>query len=103
MDTIDLSKDFYSWSRNIYSSSRVYYGNVEYKVSNLNENKFVYFKSDDLDNYIKYSNYYAVYYPDEEFPPKIIYNNCTNIEIFNIKTNETHKDVSIFEFQKDTE
>ena len=109
MDTIDLSKNVYFKDKEIdFHNSYYYYGALEYKVSNLNENKYVYFTMETHDD--KYFNtHYFPYYPDE--PPPIdrysdpfYHPNLTIFEVINIHNNdETKKNVKIYEFKKGNE
>ena len=109
MDTIDLSKNVYFKDKEIdFRNSYYYYGALEYKVSNLNENKYVYFTMETHDD--KYINtYYFPYYPDEP-PPVERYSdtfyhpNITIFEVINIhNSDETKKNVKIYEFKKGNE
>ena len=109
MDTIDLSKNVYFKDKeNDFQNSYYYYGALEYKVSNLNENKYVYFTMETHDD--KYFNtYYFPYYPDEP-PPVERYSdtfyhpNITIFEVINIhNSDETKKNVKIYEFKKGNE
>jgi len=101
MDTIDLSKNVYFKDREIdfddYGNDH-HYGTIDYKVSNLNENKYVYFV---MERY--YDKTYIPFYPDE--PPldpyiEPLYNhNLTIFEVINIhNSDETKKNVKIYEF-----
>ena len=105
MDTIDLSKNVYFKDKEIdfdgYNND-YYYGTIDYKVSNLNENKYVYFVTDPYD----YKSYIP-YYPDEppSFDPYIepLYN-LTIFEVINIhNSNKTKKNVKIYEFKEGNE
>ena len=105
MDTIDLSKNVYFKDKEInFYDSYYYYGTIDYKVSNLNENKYVYFV---METYL--SNEYIPYYPDEppSFDPSFdpLYNhNLTIFEVINIhNSDETKKNVKIYEFKKGNE
>ena len=109
MDTIDLSKNVYFKDKeNDFQNSYYYYGALEYKVSNLNENKYVYFTMETHDD--KYFNtHYFPYYPDEP-PPVERYSdtfyhpNITIFEVININnSDETKKNVKIYEFKKGNE
>ena len=102
--TIDLSKNVYY---RIYDSG--FYQNkydiIEYKVSGLTEDKYVYFmmKSND----IRYYRDYFPYYPDEpynyDYYSPYYHPNLTIFEVFNIGTKQTTKHVKVYKFEKDYE
>ena len=123
--TIDLSQKTYFNDYNYYFGQK-YYGLVEYKVSGLKEDKFVYFTSLEEDRDYP-SNYYP-YYPEEtsdqtdnndkrdgkdgsdeseptpkQNPSWNYYQNLTVFEVFNIQTGRTEKSVRIYKFVKDYE
>ena len=111
MKTIDLSQNSYFMDFSLYLQGE-YYGCIEYKVSGLKEDKYVYFINTRSDEY--YYTYYYPYYPDyplvppydpyEPYPFQPEYHpNLTAFEVLNIMTNESTRFVSFYKFEKDTE
>ena len=105
MGSIDFSKKIYYKKGNFYSTG-YYYGMYEYKVGELNEEKYVFFSSP-IDYF--YRNYY-IYYPEDDNPPVdpyydrlIHYPNESIFEVFNVKDNETQKNVKLYKFEKNKE
>lgn len=100
MDVIDFSKDVYYWTSRIESNDYNYNGNIEYKVSNFNVKKYVYFRSSDL--YSNYRNNYYLCYPNGN-PYRMIDDNSTIFEVFDINENRTYENVKFFEFEANNE
>ena len=108
--SIDFSKNIYyrKWS----FSSEGNYGMYEYKVSGLNEEKYVLFYFSPLSIYDSHD--YYIYYPEDDVspydphyePPQypiIHYPNESIFEVFDINNNVTKKDVKLFKFEKNNE
>ena len=79
----------------------------EYKVSGLNEEKYVLFYFSPLSIYDSYD--YYIYYPEDDVSPYdphyepphspiIHYPNESIFEVFNVKDNETQKNVKLYKF-----
>ena len=106
IDTKGLSDNAYVRNVRLDSYSD-YYGMNEYKVSNLNETKYVYFTYLIRDSY--YQQNFYVYYPDDPLPPLdkdshlIIYGNETIFEVYNVKENKSEKNVKLFKFEPNNE
>ena len=102
MKTIDLSQNIY-FNDFEFSYYGNYYGSIEYKVTNLTKDKYVYFTN--LDISINFLTYYYPYYPGESlFPLEPVYHpNFTVFEVLNINTGESTKFVRLFKFEKNTE
>ena len=110
IDTSGLSKKSYYCDFTLNSLNR-YYGMNEYKVIGLNETKYVYFVSLPMNKYsYDYNNYY-IYYPEKPDPPVdpnnphrlIHYNNETIFEVYDIKYNESYKNLKIFKLEQNKE
>ena len=108
VDTIGLSKNIYSSIFNIRAyyykrdSYYYYYGNIEYKISNLNENKIVYFiQADTNNNYKDYREEQCPYYPEDKEPPVRPFYNLTVYEVFDIDDNKSYRNVKVFNFMKE--
>ena len=101
MDTIDLSKNVYFSDKQISIRDSYYYGDLEYKVNNLNEDKYVYFEME-IYNDIYYNEEYYPYYPDD--PHLAPYGEYTIFEVVNIhNSSESKRNVKIYEFKKGNE
>ena len=97
---IDLNEKYYYQPVYIYSS-KIYLGNSKYKVTNLKEDKTVYFRT--LESY---SNYYYPYDPDTHFEPGITnpdFSNLTIFEVLDINSDTTYKNLKIFTFKANHE
>jgi len=106
-EEIDLNKNIYF--QNFIYESELYYNYPQFKVKNLNEDKYVYFKllSND-DSY--YTREYYPYYPNEpepSLPPDgsgIDFSNLTIFEVVNKKEpQKSMRNVNFYKFEKNTE
>ena len=104
IDELDLSKSYYYEDFEFYSD--VNYGYREYEISNLKEEKYVYFL-----HFVDYYNEYTPFYDDESHPickPYFSYDNVLDcdaysiFEVCNKKTNECTFE-QFYKFEKDTE
>lgn len=105
-ETIDLSKNIYYQSISYYTNDE-YIGMDQFKVSNLKEEKYVYFEMVEHDSY--YKREYYPYYQGED-PPYDPYNpydtdfsNLTIFEVINSKTNVSTRNVRFYKFEPNTE
>ena len=102
-ETIDLSKSVYYQSYS-YNSRESYLGMIQFKVSNLKEEKYVYFENmeDDYD----YKRYYYPYYPGED-PPGHPYSYgpyFSNLTIFEVTNSSgSERNVRFYKFEPNTE
>lgn len=102
LDIIDLSKKIYSNDVSYYSTNN-YPGMIQYKVSGLTEDKYVFFISPD---YHSDFGLYPYYPGDPELSPEyrtIDLQNLTVFEVYNVNTNETNKSLRFFKFKSGTE
>jgi hypothetical protein len=84
---------------------------IQYKISNLKEEKYVYFEVMETDDY--YRRYYVPYYPGEDppydkevypyGPPDPDFSNLTAFEVINSKTGVSTRNVRFYKFEPDTE
>ena len=109
-ETIDLSKNVYYQSKSYYIYGE-YLDMIQYKVSNLKEEKYVFFERIETDDY--YRRNYVPYYPGEDPPyDKEVYpygpsdpdfSNLTVFEVINVNTNVSTRNVRFYKFEPDTE
>ena len=110
IQTIDLSKNVY-YQGISFDVNNEYLDMIKFKVSNLNEEKYVYFERIETDDYYKRS--YVPYYPGEE-PPSYNplepygpsdpdFSNLTIFEVINNKTGESTKNVRFYKFEQNTD
>ena len=104
MDTINFDKKLYFRDFTFHTSkssyNKGYYGESEYKVNNLKEDKYVYFMSlfKDFKTYYPYDSK-EEYFPLDPYEPLDI-NNTTIFEIINIDKNESVNNVKLYKFEK---
>ena len=105
LETIDLTKNVYFSDLNYDFNNYDHYHNynncitVQYKVSGLTEDKYVYFMN--MTNC--YYGGYVPFYPEELQEQSPYYNpdpDSTIFEIHNINKNETEKHVKLYKFEK---
>jgi len=99
-ETIDLSKNIY-YQKDTYSFNSPLLGMIQYKVSNLKEETYVYFENTENDEH--YKREYIPYYPDEDYPydpynPYQDFSNLTMFEVINNTTNTSKRHVRFYKF-----
>ena len=116
MKTIDLSQNTYFNDLDFEFDRDKYYDLIEYKVSGLTEDKYVYFTTLDNDDYY-YTDYYPYYTenspydPDKQLEPvyhpnltadkqlePVYHPNLTVFEVLNTETGESYPFVKFFKF-----
>jgi hypothetical protein len=108
--TIDLNKSVYSQENSFYIYDE-YLDMIKFKVSNLQEEKYVFFETIGIDDY--YKRYNVPYYPGEDPPPynppdpygpfEPDFSNLTIFEVINNKTGERTRNVRIYKFEPNNE
>jgi len=91
-ENIDLSQNYYY--QDLEFSPNEYFGSTLYKVSDLKEDRIIYFRNLGY----MYSGYYP-YDPSHPERPEPFLNNYTIFEVFDIEANKIHKNLKIFEFK----
>ena len=102
IDVIDLSKTMYSNDFNYFSRDN-YPGLIEYRVSGLTEDKYVFFISPKL---YDFKTYYPYYPGEQELSPEsgpLDHKNLTVFEVYNSNTKEIKKSLKFFKFEHDIE
>ena len=105
-ETIDLNKKIY-YQRNSFYIYEEYLDMAQFQVSNLKEEKYVYFEMTERSDYYKREFY--PYYPGEDPPPydpwsyDIDFSNLTIFEVINSKTGNSTRNVRFYKFEPDTE
>ena len=103
-DTIDFSKKIYYSQYNFYSYN-IYLGTIDYKVTGIREDKYVYFTLDSTDPY------YIPYDPVNPYIPQfdpysqpIHSPNLTVFEVINLRNStKNERNVRLYKFEKDNE
>ena len=104
-EEIDLNKNIYF--QNFEYESQLYYNYPQFKVKNLKEDKFVFFKSLSRDSY--YTSEYYPYYPNEEAPSippytRPDFSNLTIFEVVNLNDpQKSMRNVRFYKFEKNNE
>ena len=96
LEDLDLNKNFYFLEFNLNNNYKQYFGSRKYKVSNLKEDKTIYFQ-----NLMEPSKNYYPYDPENPSNPDS--NNLTNFEVYDINTKTTSKNLKIFTFKANHE
>lgn len=79
-----------------------YYGLNQFKISNINEDKYIYFVTKEIE-YYNIIDYYP-YYPGEPAPDEKEINHWTVFEIINLKdSTKSKRNVKVYKFEKGTE
>ena len=97
LEDLDLNKNFYFLKFNLNNNYEQYFGSRKYKVSNLKEDKTIYFQ-----NLMEGRTDYYPYDPENPFKPDPS-NNLTNFEVYDINTKTTSKNLKIFTFKANHE
>jgi len=91
-EKIDLSQKYYYHPISM-GLWNMYLGSTLYRVSGLKEDSIIYFRN------LEYNNNGYPYDPSDPVRPDPYQNNLTIFEVLDTATNQTHKNLKIFEFK----